>query len=73
MIEVYISDRLGKKIKVMCNPGDTVRDLKILAALSLGVRPEKLRLQKWHKVFADNVTLNDYEIMDGMNIELFYI
>ena len=68
-----MSDRLGKRVKILCNSDDTIWDLKVLAALKLGTRPDKLRLQKWHKVFADQVTLRDYEIVDGMNIELYYM
>jgi ubiquitin-like protein 5 len=31
-----------------------------------------LRLQKWYTVFKDHVTLQDYEIHDGMGLELYY-
>ena len=42
MIEVICNDRLGKKIRVKCNPDDTVGDLKKLLAAQTGTRPEKL-------------------------------
>jgi ubiquitin-like protein 5 len=29
-------------------------------------------LKKWYNVFKDHVTLADYEIHDGMNLELYY-
>ncbi|TRY53458.1 Uncharacterized protein CTYZ_00003672 [Cryptosporidium tyzzeri] len=32
MIEVVLNDRLGKKIRVKCNPDDTIGDLKKLVA-----------------------------------------
>ena len=47
MIEVVCNDRLGKKIRVKCNPDDTIGDLKKLIAAQTGTRPEKIRLQKW--------------------------
>lgn len=32
MIEVVLNDRLGRKIRVKCNPDDTIGDLKRLVA-----------------------------------------
>ena len=72
MIEVICNDRLGKKIRVKCNPDDTVGDLKKLLAAQTGTRPEKLRIQKWYTVYKDHITLEDYEIHDGMGLELYY-
>ena len=43
-----------------------------LIAAQVGTRPEKIRLQKWYTIFKDHVTLEDYEIHDGMGIELYY-
>ena len=37
MIEVILNDRLGKKVRVKCNPDDTIGDLKKLAAAHLGI------------------------------------
>ena len=72
MIEVICNDRLGKKIRVKCNPDDTVGDLKKLLAAQTGTRPEKLRIQKWYTVYKDHITLDDYELHDGMGLELYY-
>lgn len=36
MIEVVCNDRLGKKIRVKCNPDDTIGDLKKLLAAQIG-------------------------------------
>jgi ubiquitin-like protein 5 len=71
MIEVICNDRLGKKIRVKCNPDDTIGDLKKLLSAQIGTRPEKLRIQKWYTVFKDHITLDDYEIHDGMGLELY--
>jgi hypothetical protein len=37
-----------------------------------GTRPEKIRIQKWYNVYKDHITLADYEIHDGMGLELYY-
>jgi ubiquitin-like protein 5 len=65
------NDRLGKKIRVKCNADDTVGDLKKLLAAQTGTRPEKLRIQKWYTVYKDHITLEDYEIHDGLGLELY--
>ncbi|KAK9805882.1 hypothetical protein WJX73_000768 [Symbiochloris irregularis] len=72
MIEVVLNDRLGKKVRVKCNEDDTIGDLKKLVAAQTGTRPEKIRIQKWYNVFKDHITLADYEIHDGMGLELYY-
>ena len=36
MIEVILNDRLGRKIRVKCNPTDTIGDLKKLVAAQTG-------------------------------------
>ena len=73
MLEVILNDRLGKKVRVKCNEDDTIGDLKKLAAAQLGTRPEKLKIQKWYTVYKDHITLEDYEIHDGMGLELYVI
>lgn len=72
MIEVVCNDRLGKKVRVKCNPEDSIGDLKKLVAAQTGTRLGKIVLKKWYKVFQDHVTLADYEIQDGANLELYY-
>ena len=72
MIEVVLNDRLGKKVRVKCNQDDTIGDLKKLVAAQTGTRPEKIRIQKWYTIYKDHITLGDYEIHDGMGLELYY-
>ena len=72
MIEVRLNDRLGKCVMVKCNADDTVGDLKLMAAALTGTRPEKIRLQRANAVLKDHITLADYEVKDGMNLELYY-
>lgn len=71
-IEVSINDRTGRKIRVKCSPDDTIGDLKRMIALQIGTRPDRLILRKWNTSYQDNITLADYEIKDGMNLELYY-
>uniref|UniRef100_A0ABI8AP02 Ubiquitin-like protein 5 n=2 Tax=Felis catus TaxID=9685 RepID=A0ABI8AP02_FELCA len=72
MIEVVCNDRLGKKVRVKCNTDDTIGDLKKLIAAQTGTRWNKIVLKKWYTIFKDHVSLGDYEIHDGMNLELYY-
>lgn len=72
LIEVHVNDRLGKKVRVKCMEEDTIGDLKKLIAAQTGTRPEKLVLKKWYTIYKDHITLADYEIRDGMNLELYY-
>eukprot|EP00055_Hartaetosiga_balthica_P015426 m.91060 g.91060 ORF g.91060 m.91060 type:complete len:74 (-) comp8861_c0_seq3:1643-1864(-) len=72
MIEVVCNDRLGKKVRVKCNEDDTIGDLKKLIAALTGTQSEKIVLKKWYNIFKDHITLQDYEIHDGMNLELYY-
>ncbi|KAH3664003.1 hypothetical protein OGAPHI_004717 [Ogataea philodendri] len=70
MIEVVCNDRLGKKIRVKCLPTDTVGDFKKIVGLQVGVDSNKVVLKKGYMIFKDHITLDDYEIHDGMNLEL---
>lgn len=72
MIEVVCNDRLGKKIKVKCLPEDTVGDFKKLVSLQIGTAADKIVLKKGYRMFKDHITLDDYEIHDGTNLELYY-
>jgi len=72
MIEVIVNDRLGKKVRIKCNPSDTIGDFKKLVAAQTGTRYDKIVLKKWYTIFKDTVTLGDYEIHDGCSLELYY-
>ena len=37
-----------------------------------GTKWEKIRIQKWYTIYKDHITLEDYEIHDGMGLELYY-
>ncbi|EDO14665.1 hypothetical protein Kpol_325p4 [Vanderwaltozyma polyspora DSM 70294] len=73
MIEVIVSDRLGKKIVVKCLEEDTVEDFKKMVSLQMGGSSyKKLVLQKGNSVLKDHITLEDYEIHNGTHLELYY-
>ena len=67
-----LSDRLGKKVRVKVNEDDTIGDLKKLVAAQTGILPSKIKIQKSNVVYKDHITLDDYEICDGMGLELYY-
>ncbi|KAI5813336.1 ubiquitin-related domain-containing protein [Pyronema omphalodes] len=72
MIEVISNDRLGKKVRVKCEPDDTIGDFKKLVAAQIGTSPEKIVLKKWYSTFKDHITLADYEIGNGSSLEMYY-
>ncbi len=61
-IYIYIYTRLS------CSEDDTIGDLKKMVAAQTGTRPDKIRIQKWYTVYKDHITLDDYEVHDGMNL-----
>ncbi|KAF1562790.1 UNVERIFIED_CONTAM: Ubiquitin-like protein 5, partial [Eudyptes robustus] len=71
-IEITVNDRLGKKVRIKCNPNDTIGDLKKLIAAQTGTKADKIMLKKWYNTYKDHITLQDYEIHDGFNFELYY-
>jgi ubiquitin-like protein 5 len=72
MIEVICNDRLGKKVRVKCNEDDTIGVLKLLIAAQTGTQADKIVLKKWYNIYKDHITLSDYEIHDGMTMEMHY-
>ena len=66
MMEIICNDRLGKKVRVKCFPKDTIENLKLLISAHTGTRADKIRLQKSYTIFKDHITVDDYEIKDGM-------
>jgi ubiquitin-like protein 5 len=72
MIEVIVNDRMGNRTRVKCSPTDTIKDLKKLISAHTGTRADKIRLQRWHSIFKDHITLQDYEINHGGSIDMYY-
>lgn len=59
MLEITCNDRLGKKVRVKCNPDDTIGDLKKLIAAQTGTKYDKIVLKKWYTIYKDNIRLSD--------------
>lgn len=72
MIEIILNDRFGKKIRIKVHEDDTIKDVKIVAAAKIGTRPDKLKIQRGNVVYQDSISLETYEIVDGMSLELYY-
>lgn len=72
MIAITVNDRLGKKVRILCNEDDTIGDLKKVIAVKIGSTADRITLKRWNKLFNDTLTLWDYEIGDGSNLELYY-
>ncbi|GAB1222516.1 hypothetical protein ENUP19_0113G0027 [Entamoeba nuttalli] len=72
MIEVILNDRLGKKFRVKVHEDDTVMDLKIVAGAKTGTRPDKIKIQRGNNVYQDHISLESYEVVDGMSLEMYY-
>ena len=72
LMEIIVNDRLGKKVRIKCSKKDTIGQLKKLIAAQSGTKAEKIVLKKWYTIYKDHITLEDYEISDGMSLELYY-
>ena len=71
-IVVMVNDRLGKKERIPCREHNTIGELKQLIQQKTGTRADKIRLQKWHSIMKDPIMISDYEIHDGMSLEMYY-
>lgn len=69
---MYANDRTGTKVRCKVHEHDTIADLKRVIAAQSGHAADKIRLQKWYNVFKDHIKLSDYEIHDGMSLELHF-
>ncbi|KAJ7074146.1 ubiquitin-like protein [Mycena amicta] len=65
------TNQLNSSVRVKCSPEDTVGDLKKLIAAQTGTDHTKIQLKKWYTIYKDHITLSDYEINDGMSLEMY--
>jgi len=73
LIMVTCNDRLGKKVQVKCAPTDTILEFKKLLAAHIGTPYNKIKLRYGGINSLNNkLTLDDYSISNGVNIELYY-
>ena len=71
MIVVKINDRLGTTSKVPCLASDTVGDFKKLIAMRIGRKPHEIMLKRQsERPFKDFLTLADYGVSDGVQLDL---
>eukprot|EP00106_Octopus_bimaculoides_P009412 XP_014776854.1 PREDICTED: ubiquitin-like protein 5 [Octopus bimaculoides] len=69
MLEITCNDRLGKKVRVKCKYPSASKEMNSLPLYCMCF----LFLSSFrYTIFKDHITLNDYEIHDGMNLELYY-
>jgi ubiquitin-like protein 5 len=70
--QIIVNDRIGHKERIKCNDDDKIGDIKILIAFKIGTRAERIRLLLANRVLVDDVTLSDYEIHHGTQIDMSY-
>lgn len=71
MILVTVNDRLGTKAQVPCLASDTVKNFKMLVANRIGRHPHEIMIKRQgHKPFKDALTLADYEVSNGVQLDL---
>ncbi|KAL4978795.1 ubiquitin-related domain-containing protein [Aspergillus desertorum] len=71
MIIVHVNDRLGTKAAIPCLPSDTVGNFKALVAAHIGREPHEILLKRQgERPFKDFITLADYSIGNGVQLDL---
>ncbi|KAL4942612.1 ubiquitin-related domain-containing protein [Aspergillus oleicola] len=71
MIIVHVNDRLGTKAAIPCLPSDTVGNFKALVAAHIGREPHEILLKRQgERPFKDFITLGDYSIGNGVQLDL---
>ena len=71
MILVFVNDRLGTKAQIPCFPSDRVREFKILVAARIGREPHEILLKRQgERPFKDQLTLEDYGVSNGVQLDL---
>ena len=71
MIIVHVNDRLGTKAAIPCLASDSIRDFKIMVAARIGREPHEIMLKRQGmRPFKDMLTLADYEISNGVQLDL---
>ncbi|KAI5864401.1 ubiquitin-like protein [Durotheca rogersii] len=71
MIIVHVNDRLGTKAAIPCFASDPIKDFKIMVAARIGREPHEILLKRQgQRPFKDMLTLADYEISNGVQLDL---
>jgi hypothetical protein len=70
-IIVTVNDRLGTKASIPCLPSDTVGDFKKLVAAHIGRQSHEIMLKRQgERPFKDFITLGDYGVSNGVQLDL---
>ncbi len=71
MIIVHVNDRLGTKAAIPCFPSDQIKQFKVMVAMRIGREPHEILLKRQgQRPFKDHLTLDDYEISNGVQLDL---
>ena len=71
MIVVHVNDRLGTKAAIPCFASDRIREFKIMVAARVGREPHEILLKRQgERPFKDVLTLQDYGISNGVQVDL---
>lgn len=70
-ITVHVNDRLGTKAAVACFASDSIKLFKAQVAAQIGRQPHEIMLKRQgERPFKDQLTLEDYGISNGVQIDL---
>ena len=70
-IVVHVNDRLGTKAAVPCLASDPIKLFKMQVAAMIGRQPHEILLKRQgERPFKDQLTLEDYGVSNGVQIDL---
>ncbi|KAI1911619.1 ribose-phosphate pyrophosphokinase [Ophidiomyces ophidiicola] len=71
MIVVHVNDRLGTKAAIPCLASDPIRLFKAQVAARIGREPHEILLKRQgERPFKDQLTLEDYGVSNGVQLDL---
>ncbi|KAI0998955.1 hypothetical protein K3495_g9236 [Podosphaera aphanis] len=71
MIIVHVNDRLGTRAAIPCLASDPIRLFKAQVAARIGRQPHEILLKRQgERPFKDQLTLEDYGVSNGVQIDL---
>jgi len=71
MIIVNVNDRLGTKAAIPCLASDPVKLFKAMVAARIGREPHEILLKRQgERPFKDQLTLADYGVTNGVQLDL---
>ncbi|KAL1857157.1 hypothetical protein Plec18167_004632 [Paecilomyces lecythidis] len=70
-IIVHVNDRLGTKAAIPCLPSDPIKLFKAQVAARIGREPHEILLKRQgERPFKDQLTLEDYGVSNGVQLDL---